>query len=102
MIRSEINVDPAAVAELCREFGVARLSVFGSALRDDFDAGRSDVDLLVEFLPEVGAGLLTLVRFEDKLAELFGRKVDLLTPGGLSKYLRDDILASAEPLYVSP
>lgn len=101
MLRLEITVDPVAVAKLCREFGVARLSVFGSALRDDFDAERSDVDLLVEFRPEVGAGLFALVRLEEKLAELFDRKVDLLTPGGLSKYFRDDVLASAEPLYVS-
>lgn len=90
------------MAQLCREFGVARLSVFGSAVRDDFDAERSDVDLLVEFRPEVGAGLLALVRLEDKLTELFDRKVDLLTPGGLSKYIRNEVLASAEPLYVSP
>jgi len=102
MLSSGITVDPVAMAQLCREFGVARLSVFGSAVRDDFDVERSDVDLLVEFRPEAGAGLLALVRLEDKLTELFDRKVDLLTPDGLSKYLRSDVLASAEPLYVSP
>lgn len=102
MLSSGITVDPVAMAQLCREFGVARLSVFGSAVRDDFDAERSDIDLLVEFRPEAGAGLLALVRLEDKLTELFDRKVDLLTPDGLSKYLRNEVLASAEPLYVSP
>lgn len=102
MLSSGITVDSVAMAQLCREFGVARLSVFGSAVRDDFDAERSDVDLLVEFRPEAGAGLLALVRLEDKLTELFDRKVDLLTPDGLSKYLRNEVLASAEPLYVSP
>ena len=102
MLSSALAVDPVAMAQLCQEFGVARLSVFGSAVRDDFDAQRSDVDLLVEFRPEALAGLLALVRLENRLAELFDRKVDLLTPGGLSKYMRDEVLASAEPLYVSP
>ena len=40
-----------AVSELCARFGVIRLDVFGSALRDDFRPGESDVDLLVEFAP---------------------------------------------------
>jgi predicted nucleotidyltransferase len=38
-----------AIATLCRLHGVRRLEAFGSILRDDFDAGRSDVDVLVEF-----------------------------------------------------
>ena len=41
-----------AIAELCARYGVARLDVFGSALRDDFRPGESDVDLLVEFGPQ--------------------------------------------------
>ncbi len=45
-----------ALADLCREHHVRSLFVFGSAAREDFDPGRSDVDLLVEFepLPEGG------------------------------------------------
>lgn len=40
-----------AIAELCARFGVVRLDVFGSTLRDDFRPGQSDLDLLVEFGP---------------------------------------------------
>ena len=40
-----------AISTACRRFGVARLDAFGSALRDEFQPGRSDVDLLVEFGP---------------------------------------------------
>ena len=40
-----------AIVALCRQYGVVRLDVFGSALRDDFRPGESDVDLLVEFAP---------------------------------------------------
>ena len=38
-----------AIAKLCRLHGVRSLEAFGSILRDDFDVGRSDVDVLVEF-----------------------------------------------------
>ena len=44
------------IAELCRAHHVRRLAVFGSAVREDFDPARSDIDLLVEFEPvESGA-----------------------------------------------
>jgi predicted nucleotidyltransferase len=42
-----------AITELCLRHGVRRLEAFGSILRSDFDAGRSDVDILVEFDPSV-------------------------------------------------
>jgi uncharacterized protein len=40
-----------ALAELCRRYRVRSLFLFGSAVRDDFDPQRSDVDLLVDFEP---------------------------------------------------
>jgi predicted nucleotidyltransferase len=101
MLHSAITADPVILATECEQFGVARLSAFGSALRKDFEPTRSDLDLLVEFKPGVSASLFTLVEFEEKLSELFGRKVDLMTPGCLSKYFRDEVLALAEPLYVA-
>jgi predicted nucleotidyltransferase len=101
MLRQEITIDHAKVAELCREFGVARLSVFGSALREDFDPSRSDIDLLVEFLPERVPGLFAYMDLEDQLSEAFGRKVDLSTSASLSKYFREEVVASAELMYVA-
>lgn len=99
MRNSGITIDSEAVAGLCREFGVARLRLFGSALRSDFDVTRSDVDLIVEFLPGVSKSLFNLVGLRDKLSAMFDREVDLVTPAGLSKYFRDDVLKSAEVLY---
>jgi predicted nucleotidyltransferase len=92
-------IDPALLASFCRKYGVARLSVYGSALRDDFDPARSDVDILVEFLPEVHRGLFKLVEMRQELAGMLGREVDLTTPGSLSKYFRQNVLDSAEVLY---
>jgi uncharacterized protein len=47
---SKVSVDQEQLAEFCRQNGVRRLAVLGSALRDDFGPD-SDVDLLIEFEP---------------------------------------------------
>lgn len=82
---------------LCREYHVAKLSVFGSRLRGD-DTEESDLDLLVEFEPGRTPGL-KYFRFERELAELFKLKVDLNTPGFLSPYFRSDVEQSAQAIY---
>jgi predicted nucleotidyltransferase len=68
-----------ALAELCAQYGVARLFVFGSALRDDYRPGVSDVDLLVEFGP-MEPRSLSDAYFDllDELRELLGVEVDLV------------------------
>lgn len=74
-----------ALEDLCQEYGVARLEIFGSAATGDFDPARSDMDFLVEFLPnrDLGPWLSHFFAFQDALLTLFGCKVDLVTPGGL-------------------
>lgn len=98
--RSRISIPRAAVEELCRRNAIRTLSLFGSVLRDDFGPA-SDIDVLVEFMPGARVGLLGLARIQNELADLFGRAVDLLTPGSLPPRLRGDILQSAEPLFVA-
>jgi predicted nucleotidyltransferase len=63
-------------AEL-RQAGIRRLSLFGSVARGDAEAD-SDVDLAAELDPDAGIGLFALGALERRLAELVGRKVDLL------------------------
>ncbi len=99
MLAAGLSIDEALLATLCRKYGVARLLLFGSALRGDFDPRRSDIDVLVEFLPGSHKSLFKLLEFERELKHLFGRPVDVTTPGSLSKYFRDDVLAAAEVLY---
>ena len=94
-----VTIDPILLAKFCRKHGVSRMSVYGSALRSDFDPARSDVDLLVEFLPGVHRGLFKLVAMRQELTSIIGREIDLSTPGSLSKYFRQDVLDSAEVLY---
>jgi predicted nucleotidyltransferase len=98
---STITVDDCDLAAFCEQYGVAKLSLFGSVLRDDFDSSRSDVDVLIEFRPAAIKSLFTLVRMEQRLSRLFGRTVDLNTPGSLSKYFRDEVMESAEVLYAA-
>ena len=87
------------LASFCRRHHIRRLSLFGSVLREDFTP-RSDLDVLVEFEPGHVPGL-EFVRMRDELSQLLGRPVDLNTPNSLSRYLRDDVLRQAEPVYVS-
>lgn len=93
-----IGIDREAVARFCRERGIRKLSLFGSVLRDDFDAQRSDVDVVVEFLPDGHPGL-EFFGYGDELARIIGCKVDFNTPGWLSKYFREDVLREALTVY---
>ncbi|MEX0614140.1 MAG: nucleotidyltransferase family protein [Pirellulales bacterium] len=99
MLRAQIQTNEAALAEVCRKYDVARLSLFGSVLRSDYEPALSDIDVLVEFLPGARKSLFKLLKMQRELTELFGREVDLTTPGSLSKYFRDDVLATAQVLY---
>jgi predicted nucleotidyltransferase len=85
---------------LCQRYRVRELALFGSALRDDFDAG-SDVDLLVEFEPEAQVGFMTLARMQRELSGILHRQVDLVPKGGLKPRIRQAVLSSAEVLYAA-
>ncbi len=86
------------IADFCRRHHIQRLAVFGSALRDDFSPD-SDVDVLVNFQKGREPGF-AFFGMQDELTELLGRKVDLHTPGFLSRYFRDKVLQEAEDQYV--
>ena len=89
----------AEIDDFCRRRHIRKLSLFGSVLRDDFQAD-SDIDVLVEFDPDHIPGLMTLAGMELELSEhLGGRNVDMNTPHMLSRYCRDEVLAEAEVIY---
>lgn len=71
------------------------LRVFGSVARGE-DRPASDIDFLVEFSP--AASLLDLVGLQQELEEILGRKADIVTPDGVSPFLREKILAEARSL----
>ncbi len=99
-----LSIPRRRVAEFCEANGIARLAIFGSALREDFRPD-SDVDVLVSFKEDVRHTLFDLSRMEAELKEILGRDVDLVSQRGIensSNHLRRRaILESAEPVYGS-
>jgi len=93
-------IEKDKLLEFCRINHIKKLSLFGSALRDELNA-ESDIDLLVEFKDEHIPGLLKLAGIEIELTKMIGRKVDLRTPAELSRYFRNDVLEKARVEYVA-
>lgn len=94
----KIDLPQEAIAELCKRHHVRELSVFGSAVRDDFTAD-SDIDILVEFQPGAIVGIIKFTHMQHELEELIGRKVDLVSKRGLNPIIRDEVLGSSKVLY---
>ena len=68
----------SAIIELCRNYGVAKLEVFGSANTPEFDPDRSDFDFVIEF-SRTGDDLLSrFIGFADDLEAELGRSVDFV------------------------
>ncbi len=96
----EARVDEAQLAGLCRRYGVRELSLFGSAARGEMRPD-SDIDLLVEFLPDAEVGLIEHAGLMLDLARLLGRKVDLVSKNGLKPRIRSSVLAEARLVYAA-
>ena len=84
----------------CRKHHITKMSLFGSALRDELTP-ESDIDILVEFDKDHIPGLLDLAGMEIELSDMLGRKVDLRTPAELSRYFREDVLNHARIEYAA-
>ena len=96
----EIGVDEAKSADLCRRYQVRKLSLFGSAARGEMRPD-SDIDLLVEFLPNAEVGLVEHAGLMLDLQGLLGRKVDLVSKNGLKPRIRPYVLADAQLVYAA-
>lgn len=96
-----LPIDAAALEQLCRRHRIRKLSLFGSVLKGTARAD-SDIDLLVEFLPDATPGYLGMAQIEIELSGLLGgRKVDLRTAAELSRYFRDRVVSEALEQYVA-
>lgn len=95
-----IEIPKDRIVDFCRRHNIRRLSLFGSALREDFRPG-SDVDILVEFEPEAEVGFIAFSQMQRELSALLKRTVDLVPREGLKPAIRESVLTSAEELYAS-
>jgi predicted nucleotidyltransferase len=88
--------------EICENYDVRTMYIFGSACTDKFKK-TSDIDILVSFKD------ISIEKYTDnyfglhyKLEELFGRKIDLLTENSLSNpYLIESIEQTKQLLYAA-
>lgn len=95
------GVDLAAIRRAAERHGVAELSLFGSAVTGDFDAD-SDVDFLVDFLPDRPDPFEDFCALRDDLRDIVDRDVDLVVKRAIrNPYFRESALSQAETVYVA-
>ena len=95
MVLEALRSHRRAILEAAARHGARNVRVFGSTVRGN-DGPKSDVDLLVDVEP--GRSLLDVIALEQDLEELLGRRVEVLTDGGLNPYLQERILTEARAL----
>ena len=98
MSTQKIKICHKKLTEFCRRNSIRKLAFFGSVLRDDFTP-ESDIDVLVEFEPGQTPGL-KFFAMQDELSQILGHKVDLNTPGFISRYFREQVMREARVQYV--
>jgi predicted nucleotidyltransferase len=97
--KTDIQLPREKIADFCKRNRIRKLSLFGSALKDELRED-SDIDFLIEFHPGEAPSFFDLARMERELSKLLGgRKVDLRTPNELSRYFRDEVLSTASVQY---
>jgi len=96
----DTKVDEVKLTELCMRYRVRELSLFGSAARGEMRPD-SDIDMLVEFLPDADIDLVDYAGFMLDLSHLLGHKVDLVSKNGLKPLLRASVLQEARLLYAA-
>jgi predicted nucleotidyltransferase len=103
-LSERISVPRKTLEEFCRRWHITKLEVFGSVLRDDFDA-ESDVDFLASFESGGGPSGIDWFQFKEELAQIVGRRVDVLDRRLVERsrnlYRRHHILREATPIHGS-
>ena len=98
----KINIPINEIQVFSNKWLVKQMSIFGSALRDDFDPKTSDVDILIEFLPEASWGF-EIATIKQELEAIFKRSVDLVSKKAIEKsknpYRKKEILESSQVIY---
>lgn len=100
-MNAQVHLDKDALAAFCRKWRIRELSVFGSALRDDFGP-ESDLDFLVSFEREADWDLWDLVTMREDLIAIAGRDVDMVVKEALrNPYRRKEILSNREVIHAA-
>jgi predicted nucleotidyltransferase len=99
MVTNLVNIDRSQLDQICRQYHVRRLSVFGSVVRGEATP-KSDIDMLVDYEPGYTPTFFLMTDLAEALRPLFGgRDVDLVLPESLHWFIRDDVLSSSQVVY---
>ncbi len=99
MVVTNLQIPDEPIADFCRRHHIRKLAFFGSVLRNDFRPD-SDVDVLVDFLPQHVPDFLALYEMEQELSALLEhRRIDLVTEKSLHHLIREPVLAAARVQY---
>ncbi|MBC8333837.1 MAG: nucleotidyltransferase domain-containing protein [Anaerolineales bacterium] len=99
MKKEKISVPKEKIIAFCQRWEIVEFSLFGSILRDDFNA-QSDIDVLVVFAKKAEIGLFEIAQMQIELEDIYGRPVDVVEKDSLrNPYRREEILKTAQVLY---
>jgi predicted nucleotidyltransferase len=100
-VKSKAPLDKAAVNGFCLRWRIRELSLFGSALRDDFGP-ESDLDFLVSFEPDAAWDLWELTNMREDLISIVGREVDTVVKEALhNPYRKKEILTNGMVIHAA-
>ncbi len=89
------------ISRLCKNYGIARFEIFGSALGEDFGA-ESDIDCLIDFTEDGGNYFERYFDFKDELEKLFGRKIDLVVEKAIrNPYFKQNVNETKQLIYAA-
>ena len=84
--------------ETMRRNQIEFAALFGSRAKGTATE-QSDYDILIEFSPEARIGLFKYQSIENEISSALGQKVDLVTIGGIDKYIKNEVLKSMKVIY---
>ena len=97
-----LDFETAKIAQICQQWQIVELALFGSVLRTDFNLD-SDIDVLVSFAEDAKVTFFDLDTIEQQLSKLFNRPVDVVTKRAIEQsqnWLRKkNILENAQIIY---
>jgi putative addiction module CopG family antidote len=96
--KDEVIAELATLEKSLRQRGLTSLALFGSVVRSTARPD-SDIDVLVDIAPDAQFSLIDLVAVKDFLEDQLGRRVDVVTRGGLEPTIRDRVLREAEAVF---
>ncbi|MCF6284905.1 MAG: nucleotidyltransferase domain-containing protein [Candidatus Hydrogenedentes bacterium] len=101
MINPNVKIDPEFLSGFCRKWRIRELSIFGSALRDDFNA-ESDLDFLVSFEVGMELDVYKLLDMKEELEARYGHTVDFIEKETLrNPWRKGEILRTREVIFAA-